>query len=177
MPVVVRRLRPDDDRSKFESGDIDLDRFFLRFAGQNQFKHYLGVTYVALDAERIVGYATVAPSQLEIQALPQSARKQLPKYPLPVLRLARLAVVRDQAGRGIGEQLLKEALLLARRMATELGCIGVVVDAKPNAVSFYKRYGFEALTLVQGFLGDRPQPQPMFLELAAIPNPEGYNHE
>jgi hypothetical protein len=43
------------------------------------------------------------------------------------------------------------------------------VDAKPQAVSFYKRYGFTALEVVQGHLGDRPEPLPMFLEIGAIP--------
>jgi len=31
----IRRLSPEDDRSMFQSGNIDLDRFFQRFAGQN----------------------------------------------------------------------------------------------------------------------------------------------
>ena len=54
-------------------------------------------------------------------------------------------------------------------MAGDFGCIGVVVDAKPQAVTFYERYGFTALEVVQGHLGDRPEPLPMFLEIGAIP--------
>jgi hypothetical protein len=42
--MQIRALRETDDRSRFRSGDPDLDRFLQRFAGQNQFKHYLGVT-------------------------------------------------------------------------------------------------------------------------------------
>ena len=38
-----------------ESGDADLDRFFHKFAGQNQFRHYVGVTYVAVADRRILG--------------------------------------------------------------------------------------------------------------------------
>ena len=51
------------------------------------------------------------------------------------------------------------------------GCIGVVVDAKENAVPFYRTFGFEPLEIEAGSLGDRPSPTPMFLELGAIPNP------
>ena len=40
----VRRLEPNDDRSTSRSGEPDLDRFFLRYAGQNQFRHHLGTT-------------------------------------------------------------------------------------------------------------------------------------
>jgi hypothetical protein len=39
----------------------------------------------------------------------------------------------------------------------------------PQAVAFYERYGFTALDVVQGQLGDRPEPTPMFLEIGAIP--------
>src|SRR5262245_17225437 len=88
----LRALRDDDDRAGFRSADADLDRFFHRFAGQNQFRHHLGVTYVAVEDGRILGYATTAPGHVEIDQLPAAARKKLPAYPLPILRLARLAV-------------------------------------------------------------------------------------
>jgi hypothetical protein len=90
--MEIRGLREDDDRSRFRSGDVDLDRFFHRFAGQNQFRHHVGVTYVAIDGGSILGFVTIAPGQIEIDALPPTSRKALPRYPLPVLRLARLAV-------------------------------------------------------------------------------------
>src|SRR5258706_1486284 len=58
--MEIRALRPSDDRSAFQSGDEALDRFFRRYAGQNQFRHYLGVTYVAIARDRILGFVTVA---------------------------------------------------------------------------------------------------------------------
>ena len=54
MILSVRRLRSSDDRSRFRSGQVDLDRFFLRFAGQNQFRHHLGTTYVAVDEDDLI---------------------------------------------------------------------------------------------------------------------------
>jgi hypothetical protein len=42
--MEIRALREADDRSQLRSGDADLDRFFHKYAGQNQFKHYVGVT-------------------------------------------------------------------------------------------------------------------------------------
>ena len=70
MAIAVRKLRPDDDRSTFDSGDPDLDRFFKRFAGQNQFKHYVGITYVAGEAGLLIGFATVLAAQVEIRDIP-----------------------------------------------------------------------------------------------------------
>ncbi len=173
MALAVRKLRPQDDRNSFESGDVDLDRFFRRFAGQNQFKHHVGTTYVAEEDGALLGFATVSPAQIEVQDLPPAKQGRLPRYPLPVLRLARLAVDKRAQGRRVGLTLLKAVLVLARSMADEFGCIGVVVDAKPQAISFYQRYGFTVLEVLQGQLGDRPEPVPMFLEIGAIPWSEG----
>jgi predicted N-acetyltransferase YhbS len=104
-----------------------------------------------------------------IDALPAERRRLLPRYPLPVLRVARLAVSEQAQGQGVGQSLLRFALSLARRTATEIGCSGVVVDGKPEAREFYLAYGFEPLSLVEGALLDRPEPTPMFLPLSAIP--------
>lgn len=169
MAVRVRRLRPEDDRSDFHSGNIDLDRFFQKYAGQNQFRHHIGATYVAVDGERILGFATVAPSEIGVERLLSLRRKHLPRYPMPVLRLARLAVDERAQGRGVGGTLLKAVFVLARRMANDYGCAGVVVDAKLEAIAFYQRYGFIEFPVSAGQLGDRPEPRLMFLELGAIP--------
>jgi GNAT superfamily N-acetyltransferase len=170
--VEVRPLRPEDDRSSFVSGDPDLDRFFRTYAGQNQFRHHIGTTYVAVMAGTIVGFATVSGATILIEDMPHMLRKRLPRYPLPVLRLARLAVDQETRGEGVARQLLKAVFFLAHEMAARTGCVGVVVDAKPQAVEYYRRYGFEELEMIEGCLGDRPAPVPMFLPLQSIPSGE-----
>ena len=167
--IEVRQLRPDDRRDLFESGDVDLDRFFQKFAGQNQFRLHIGTTYVAVDAAEIVGFVTLSATSITIADLPNALRKRLPKHPLPALRLARLAVSLNSQGKGIGNRLLRATFDLAHEMAERTGCIGVVVDAKPDAIEFYGRYGFESLEVIRGTLGDRPVPQAMFLQLGSIP--------
>lgn len=166
--MEIRALHEGDDRSRFRSGDADLDRFLHKFAGQNQFRHYVGVTYVALEGGHILGYATVAPGDVEIDRLPAAVRKRLPRYPLPVLRLARLAVDESVRGQGLGGELLRFVLQLGVRMATDYGCVGVVVDAKPGAVDFYGRYGFIPVEALEGQSDARPAPTPMFLSVRAI---------
>jgi GNAT superfamily N-acetyltransferase len=174
VSLTIRRLDPKDNRTKFRSGNIDLDRFLVRYAGQNQFRHRIGTTYVAVDrGDDIIGYATVAASELTTASLPEAKRKRLPAYPIPVLRLARLAVSADAQGLGVGQALLRAVFELAFRMAAEVGCFGVVVDAKPEAIGFYQKLGYIRLTVMAGQLGDRPQPVPMFLELDAIPKSSG----
>ena len=53
----------------------DLDRFFRQFAGQDQFRHHVGVTYLAVDDQHILGFATVAAAHVEIDGLPHAARR------------------------------------------------------------------------------------------------------
>lgn len=170
MAISVRMLRPTDDRASFESGNEDLDRFFVRHAGQNQFRHYIGTTYVAVEGDEIVGFATVAACSIEAVGLPKRKRKGLPAYPLPALRLARMAVARARQRQGIGALLLKAVFLVARQQAKRAGCAFVVVDAKPGAEPFYARFGFEPVAVTAGELDVRPIPTVMFLEVGAIPD-------
>jgi len=167
--IEIRLLRPEDDRQSFTSGDVELDRFFWKFAGQNQFRLHIGTTYVAVAGRDILGFITIAATSITIDNLPARARKRLPNYPLPALRIARLAVAQSAQGQGIGKRLLRAACQLAHEMAERVGCVGAVVDAKANAVAFYERYGFERLDVISGRLSEHPSPLPMFLPLGSIP--------
>lgn len=166
--MEIRALRESDDRSDFHSGDALLDVFLQKYAGQNQFRHHIGVTYVAVDEGRILGFVTVAPGEIEIERMPVAARKALPRYPIPVLRLGRLAVDASAQGQGLGGQLLRFVLALALRLSDEYGCLGILVDAKPGAVSFYAKYGFAALEVLEGASDARPRNTPLFLSVAEI---------
>jgi predicted N-acetyltransferase YhbS len=166
--MEIRALRPNDDRSTFRSGAEALDRFFHRYAGQNQFRHHLGVTYVAVESDRVLGFVTVAPRHVEVENLPVSIRKKLPRYPVPVLGLARLAVDSSAQSMGLGTQLLRFVLGLAAKMADDVGCAGIVVDAKPGAVEFYAKYGFTAFEPLEGQSEARPRPTTMWLPMRVV---------
>lgn len=168
MPAEIRALRVEDDRAAFRSGDEALDLYFHRFAGQNQFKHHVGVTYVAVADGWLLGYATVAPGAMEAEDIP-GARK-LPRYPAPILRLGRLAVSKDAQGRGVGAALLRYVLGLALRQRDELGCVGIVVDAKPGADAFYTHYGFTPMHVLEGESLIRPAATMMFLAIGSVPD-------
>ena len=168
MTVEIRRLLPEDDRNPFRSGDESLDLFFHRYAGQNQFRHHIGVTYVAVESGRIVVFATVSAATVD----PNVARKRGVPYEVPVLRLARLAVDEAARGAGIGKALLRHVLRLAVAMETDLGRAGVLVDAKPEAVEFHRKLGFAKIEVVEGALDSHPRSTPMLLNISAIPRPQ-----
>jgi len=168
--ALVRQLRESDDRTKFRSGHTDLDLFFTRYAGQNQFKLHIGTTYVAIDApDVILGFVTVASCSIEVADVPRKLAKRLPSYPIPALRLARMAVAEGLQRGGVGGLLMQAVFIIARDQAKRSGCAFVVVDAKPGAETYYERFGFEALPVEAGELEFKPTPTPMFLELGAIP--------
>jgi len=167
MTVEIRSLQRSDNRRDFISGDEALDVYFHRYAGQNQFRHHLGVTYVAVEDDRILGFVTVSAGSLDAEELPSGRRP--PPYPVPILRVARLAVDESARGKGLGRALLRFSIELGEQMMAELGCVGLLVDAKSGAVAFYERYGFVSLEVVEGATLIRPEPTPMFLPLGSVP--------
>ena len=105
-------MQKSDPRAAFQSGQPALDSFFHQFASQNQFRCHIGVTYIAIDEAQIYGYVTVAAGSLEKAELPEGSK--LPSnYPLPILRLGRLAVDQRYQGQGIGKLLLRYIFRLA----------------------------------------------------------------
>ncbi|CAB1071184.1 hypothetical protein D1AOALGA4SA_1121 [Olavius algarvensis Delta 1 endosymbiont] len=111
----------------------------------------------------------MAVGTIEVEILPE--RKRLPThYPLPILRIGRLAVDTRHQGQGIGKQLLRHSFKLAFQQRDTAGCVGIVIDAKPEAIDFYKRFGFQLIDeLLAGEIRGSPPPKPMFLPIKSIP--------
>jgi ribosomal protein S18 acetylase RimI-like enzyme len=137
------------DRKHFDSGNPTLDEWFVAYARQADRK---GTTRVfvgeqAGQSNRVLGFYALSAGEIAIEDLPSTQRKQLPRYPVPVVRLTRLAVARSCQGRGLGGMLLVDALRRCVDVSTQLGTVAVVVDAiDKNAATFYERYGFINLT-------------------------------
>ena len=77
------------------------------------------------------------------KALPKTATRKLPRHPVPVVLLARLAVDRIAQGTRLGEGLLLDALQRALDLSSGLGVHAVEVHALDDrAADFYRKYGF-----------------------------------
>jgi GNAT superfamily N-acetyltransferase len=156
----IRRLDRETEIRDFDCGESALNEYLRRYAQRSQASHF-AVTYTAVRESRILGYVTLAASQITVD---ETGFADKPRYPLPTLTLARLAVDRRFHGEGIGGGLLRFSLLEARRMADEFGCVGVRVAAKPEAVTFYEHFGFVQLLPVRSVTSATP----MFLPLNQI---------
>ena len=168
MKIEIRLLQKNDALTHFDCGVVELNQFLKQYAKQNQFRHYIGTTYVAVVADIIIGYLSVSAGSVRIEKFSSELGRKLPKYPLPILRLTRLAVDLKYQNRGIGKQLLKFALKLALMQKERFGCFALVVDAKENSVGFYEAYGFEEIGIVSGALDIRPYAKSMFLATKTI---------
>ena len=91
---------------------------------------------------KIVGYFTLATAQVAYQEIPDDYREKLPKYPIPALRIARLAVDKELKGKGIGKWLLAQAFIKIIQVADVTRIYFIIVDTKETSKSFYEHYGF-----------------------------------
>jgi GNAT superfamily N-acetyltransferase len=135
------------DRSAFSCGRPALDDFIRARVSQYE-KRRLGKTFVAVPPgeSRVVGYYTLAAGAVVYEHLPTNASKKLPKHPVPVVLLARLAVDQSFQGKGLGERLLLDALQRSLDLSAGLGVHAVEVDALDDAAAaFYRKYGFTPL--------------------------------
>ena len=95
----VERLDRTHERREFTCGKGPLDNFLRTLVNQYE-KRRLGRTYVVVrpGEKRILGYYTLASGAVSFENLPQRATKKLPRHPVPVILLARLALgLEDEA--------------------------------------------------------------------------------
>jgi len=166
VAVLIRRLEEQDEVALFDCGDEPLNNYLRRHAWANQQKSLIGVTYVATDEgapRTVIGYFTFATASVSRESFPKNYVRGLPRYDLPLVLLARLAVDRRFTGKGLGHALISEAFKIALRVADDVGCRCIITDAYRNRVDWYARYGFVAL---EG--AAESGPQRMFLDMRTI---------
>jgi GNAT superfamily N-acetyltransferase len=128
----------------------------------------VGVTYVYDHDGRIVAYMTVTAWTLEPDILVALEGRGFPPYPLPVLKIARLATAEGEQRRGYGSALLSYAFAMALKMSSEMGCVGISTDAKPGAMDYYAARGFVFIDTVGDLGAPRGTEREMFLSLRTI---------
>jgi GNAT superfamily N-acetyltransferase len=136
------------DVAGFACGTESLDRWLVRYAGQNQRRDAARTFVATTDGAIVSGFYSLVAGQITHDEATEAARRGLSRrFPIPVAILARLAVDQRHQGQGIGAILLNDAL---RRVshATEVIAVGAVIvhaiDDEP--AGFYRRFGFRALS-------------------------------
>lgn len=137
-------LELSQDCSAFNCGEAELNDWLRRHALSSG-KSGGARTFVAVDPSNcVIAYYAIAAQSVVAGSAPVRLRKGMPRHPIPVLLIARLAVDQNFKGMGLGAGLLKNALLRCLNASGEVGVRAVIVDAKNEAArSFYEYYDFE----------------------------------
>ncbi len=139
--TAPEHLTPEHDTSDFDSGVPPLDDWLKRRALDNEQEH-ASRTYVVTAAKRVVGYYAIATGAVVRDEAPSRVRRNMPN-PVPVMVLARLAVDRAYQGHGLGQGLLRDAILRTLQAGEIAGVRAIVVHAiSEDAKRFYLRHGF-----------------------------------
>ncbi len=129
------------DLESFSCGEPALDRWLRRRARQNQ-RNGASRTYVVTAGGRVVGYYALAAGAVAASDAPGQVRRNMPD-PVPVMVLGRLAVDVAFQGRGIGFDLLRDAVLRTLGAADVVGIRALLVHAlHERAVRFYEQADF-----------------------------------
>jgi hypothetical protein len=181
LPYITSAIEPADVVSPdFSCGKHPLDDYFKRHALAN---HLAGISraYVLRRASsdvlacgtpmgavggarspraaRVLGFYTLSMALVESAQVAPVLAMKVPKYPMPVALIGRLAVDDREQGQRLGETLLIDALHRIVDAASVVGCVGIIVDAKDSeAERFYAKYDFVTVT-------DDRWPHRMFLAL------------
>jgi GNAT superfamily N-acetyltransferase len=171
LNIDIQPISRNLDLGSFDCGAPALNDYLQKYARQNHDRN-ISKTFVAMEkagagsqlepaqpkrasrfdtsaqaGRKIFGFYTLVASEIDAKTIPTTHSKHLPRYPVPAVRIGRLAVDKHSQGQGIGEELLWDALGKANHLSNEVGVYAVVVDAKDEkAVHFYHKYGFVPLS-------------------------------
>lgn len=138
----IEKLHRSHAVEPFSCGQPELDRFLIRHALQAQ-QSNSSQTYVAVSNDEIAGYYTLVAGEVRHADAPERVVKGMPRHPIPLLVLARLAVDGKAQRRGIGAGLLLDALGRTLQVADVIGVRALAVHAKDErAAAFYRHFGF-----------------------------------
>ena len=136
------------NRSLFDCGISELNDYLQRYARQNH-KKGIAKTWVMVNSnnEQVpVGYYSISMAELQRESLSDEEKKGFPRYPLPVIRIGKLAVDKQFQGQRLGELLLVDIFKRGIRISQDIGVVGFLVDAiNERAKQFYLKYGFSPL--------------------------------
>jgi GNAT superfamily N-acetyltransferase len=130
-------LTAEHDLSGFDCGEPALNDWLQHRALKNESR--FSRTYVVCERKRVVAYFCISAGAVERTSAPGKVRRNAPDT-IPVSVIGRLAVSRDYAGKGLGADILSDALRRIAVASQSIGIGAVLVQAKDDAAKrFYIR--------------------------------------
>jgi GNAT superfamily N-acetyltransferase len=130
-------LTAEHDLSGFDCGEPALNDWLRHRALKNESR--FSRTYVVCEGQRVVAYFCISAGAVERAAAPSKVRRNAPDT-IPVSVIGRLAVSRSHVGKGLGADILSDALRRIAAASQSIGIGAVLVHAKDEAARrFYMR--------------------------------------
>lgn len=124
------------DLTGFDCGEPALNDWLKQRALKNESR--FSRTYVVCDDNRVIAYFRISAGAVEREAAPGKVRRNAPDA-IPVSVIGRLAVSKGHAGRGLGADMLADALRRIAVASQSIGIGAVLVQAKDEkAKAFYR---------------------------------------
>jgi len=128
-------LAASHDLIDFDCGELALNDWLKQRALKNESR--FSRTYVVCDDHRVVAYFCLSAGSIEREAVPGRVRRNAPDV-VPISVIGRLAVSKAYAGRGLGADMLSDALRRIAVASQSIGIGAVLVQAKDEkAKRFY----------------------------------------
>jgi len=162
LELIITPLDKEHERKSFDCGEPSLNQYLYRYANQDIRRRISRVFVVSSPdtQQQVIGYYSLSASSLASFDLPEKFRNRLPRYPVPVVLLGRLAVSTSYQGKGLGSILFADALQRIAQASQVMAVYAVVVDAlNERAAEFYRQFGFIPLP---------SQPLKLFLPLDSV---------
>lgn len=130
-------LTSEHDLAAFDCGEPALNDWLRDRALKNESR--FSRTYVVREGSRVVAYVCILAGSVARADAPGRIRRNAPDT-IPVAVIGRLAVSQSHAGRGLGADLLADALCRIAVASRSVGMAAVLVHAKDEkAKRFYLR--------------------------------------
>lgn len=151
VPFFVELDKNAHDRKSFDCGQVELNEFIADYASRHR---EAGISRTMVLPENVLhdekvgicAFYTLSHTEIKRETLPDVLAKKLPRYPIPVILIAQLAVHQAAQGQGLGKFTLIHALEHCHQINVHLPSYAVVVDALNDDVrAFYEQYGFQFL--------------------------------
>ncbi len=130
-------LTSEHDVSGFDCGEPALNDWLRHRALRNESR--FSRTYVVCEDNVVVAYFCISAGAVQRAAAPGKVRRNAPDT-IPISVIGRLAVNLDHAGKGLGADVLSDALRRIAVASQSIGIGAVLVQAKDEAAKrFYLR--------------------------------------
>lgn len=125
----------------FDCGEENLNKYIRTYAYMND-ENNLSKTFICEDDGNIVGFVTLCNAHIEFDEMPVSYKRLMTKYPVPSVKIARLAVDKKYQGMGYGKSILLYAFKKIIQVSVSTGVKVISVDVKESSKGFYEKFGF-----------------------------------